>query len=152
MLSCPLPEGLVRRAILSRLLQCEQRWTETTVKADTSKIFLAFHNLEKRQPTQMFSLFFPDFPRIAPFSLKKKKGKNILIKIMPLFFRHSRTTVIHIKNIYLHGIPLILENMTELTVYIASACIVYMWNYKLENGCTKYTKLIKGQKVCYFPI
>lgn len=53
--------GEERKHILSCLLQCEQRWTETTVKADTSKIFLAFHSLEKRQPTQMFSLFFSRF-------------------------------------------------------------------------------------------
>lgn len=34
--------------------------------------------------------------------------------------------ILLIKNIDPHEIPLILENKTDLTIYIVSACVVYM--------------------------
>lgn len=93
---------------------------------------------EKAARSDVFLKYFVDFPRMPHFSFKKKKKVKILIKIAQLFFHHSRTAVILlIKNIDPHAIPLILGNKTKLTTYISSACISYMWSYKLKNGYTK---------------
>jgi len=103
---------------------------------------------EKAPGSDIFLKCFVDFPRMPCFFFKKIIIIiKILIKIALLFFSHPRTAVILlIENIDAHVIPLIQGNKTSLTVYIATACVSYMWSYKPENRYAKWMLQLESDK------